>query len=294
MRILFPLSTLALLLASCGQDERESRSEPQMTQSVEESAATADMAVARGIGPTAAPGVAFNYRYGFRLPGQRVREVQQQHAAACEQLGTDRCRITGMLYRLAGERDIEAMLAFKLDPAIARKFAEQGVDAVVRADGMLTESEITGEDAGADIAAATRSESQLAEELRRVEGQLARRGLSAGERAELQVQAQQLRESIRGVRATRMERREALARTPVVFRYGSGDLAPGFDSDAPIAGALEDAWDNLVGGIAALILIVATLLPWLALLGLGWLGVRRIRQRLDTRESAPTVSAGAA
>ena len=67
--------------------------------------------------PTAAPGVAFNYRYAFRLPAERVAEVQEQHAQACEQLGVARCRITGMLYRLVNDDDIEAMLAFKLDPA---------------------------------------------------------------------------------------------------------------------------------------------------------------------------------
>ena len=78
------------------------------------------------ISPTAAPGVAFNYRYAFRLPSERIEEVQERHAAGCEALGPNRCRITGMLYRVVGDGDIEATLSFQLDPAIARRFGRAG------------------------------------------------------------------------------------------------------------------------------------------------------------------------
>jgi hypothetical protein len=240
---------------------------------------------APGITPTAAPGVAFNYRYGFRLPAQRIAAVQEQHASACEKLGIDQCRITGMHYRLVNERDIEGMLAFKLDPAVARQFGKQGVDAVDQAEGMLVESEISGEDAGSQIAAATRTDAQLGEDLRKVEEQLARTGLRSPERAELQIQAQQLRESIRANRANRQARQESLAKTPVVFRYGSGDLVPGFDNEAPIRKALERAGENLVGGLAVFLLIAATLLPWALLALLGWWAVRSVRTKLAAKRS---------
>ncbi|HMN84711.1 MAG TPA: hypothetical protein PKA74_01795, partial [Bauldia sp.] len=64
---------------------------------------------------TAAPGVAFNYRYAFSLPAGQIAAAQEAHAAACEQLGIARCRITGMRHQLLGENRVEAMLAFKLD-----------------------------------------------------------------------------------------------------------------------------------------------------------------------------------
>jgi hypothetical protein len=228
------------------------------------------------IGPSAAPGVAFNYRYAFRLPGERISGVQEQHAAACEKLGLDRCRITGMRYRLLGEDDVEAMLAFKLDPAIARQFGKSGIEAVARAEGMLVDSEISGEDAGTDIERATRNQSSLEEDLRRVEEQLARAGTRSAERAELQMQAERIRESIRANRATREERRESLAKTPMVFQYGSGDVAPGFDNRSPLKAALEQAGDNAVSGAAMLLVILITLLPWaVVLLFLYWL-YRRI------------------
>jgi hypothetical protein len=131
MRRSLPL--IALLLATAcsgGREETRTSTEDLKTYSVSEepppgemapppppvvSADTSRVAGPPGIGPSAAPGVAFNYRYAFRLPGERISAVQEQHAAACEKLGLDRCRITGMRYRLLGEEDVEAMLAFKLD-----------------------------------------------------------------------------------------------------------------------------------------------------------------------------------
>jgi hypothetical protein len=224
------------------------------------------------IGPTAAPGVAFNYRYAFRLPGERISAVQEQHAAACEKLGLDRCRITGMRYRLLGEDDVEAMLAFKLDPAIARQFGKNGIEAVTRSEGMLVDSEISGEDAGADIERATRNVNQLDEDLNRIEAQLARKGLGPAERGELQMQAERIRESIRATRANREDRRESLAKTPMVFQYGSGNVAPGFDNRSPLKAALERAGENFVAGFATLLVIFVTLLPWaIVLLFLYWL-----------------------
>lgn len=289
MRRFVPLTALLLATAACGgggrEQETRTTSQDLQTFDVAEEASAPNApppppppvasSQANGgpsIGPTAAPGIAFNYRYAFRLPGERISAVQEQHAAACEKLGLDRCRITGMRYRLLGEEDVEAFLAFKLDPAIARQFGKNGIESVTRSEGMLVDSEISGEDAGADIERATRSVSQLEEDLSRIEAQLARAGLRSAERSELQMQAERVRESIRATRANREERRESLAKTPMVFQYGSGNVAPGFDNRSPLKTALKDAGDNFVSGFATLLVILVTLLPWAIVLGfLFWL-----------------------
>jgi hypothetical protein len=310
MRRYLPLTMpFVVLLAACSQQSDQRSSQPEsvpanqpsmdmaevdVDASAPPSEESARMPTGPGIAPTAAPGVAFNYRYGFRLPAQRIAEVQRQHASACEKMGIDRCRITGMHYRLVNDRDIEGMLAFKLDPMAARKFGEDGVDLVARAEGMLVEAQITGEDAGSEITAATRSEARLQEELREVEEQLKRTGLRSAERAELQMQAERLRESIRANQTTREEKRESLAKTPLVFRYGSGDLAPGFDNDAPIGKALENAGDNIVSGVAAFLLILGSLLPWLLLGLLGWFGWRQVNRRFLGGASRPVSQSAAA
>jgi hypothetical protein len=230
---------------------------------------SADVASPPGIAPTAAPGVAFNYKYAFRLPYERISAVQEEHAQACEKLGLQRCRITGMYYHLTGERDVEARLDFKLDPAIARAFGKDGIAAVSRADGRLVTSEITGTDAGSTIDAANRNEGQQADALKKIEAGLAKPGLGAAERAELQRQAQQIREAIAASKADKAEQQESLAKTPMSFAYQSGDMAPG------VRRSLSEGFGNLIASLEWLLLAAITLLPWVLVGGLVWLVWRR-------------------
>ena len=268
-----PLLVLMLAtLAACGGrvDERSSRSEPE---GITSSDAVEHAPSGPRVSVTAAPGVAFTYDYVFRLPALRIAAVQEQHAQACEKLGVSRCRITGLRYRLVSEREIEAMLSFKLDPSIARQFGKTGTDLVAQADGVLIDSEISGEDVGSAIKAGNRSLAQLNEDLRHVEEQLARKGLSAAEREQLQAEAEQLRQSIRANSDTHVEQQEALASTPMTFTYHSEHSRP------PLREAVKNAGDAFVTGMSILLTIVITLLPWLLLLGLGWALFRMVKSR---------------
>jgi hypothetical protein len=271
---------ILLLLSAAGCGQQQEGSGPGSAQNSTEMT-TADVAEAPAgpnIAVTAAPGVAFNYRYAFRLPADRVQPLQEEHASACEKVGIERCRITGFRYQLIGD-DIQAMLAFKLDPSIAREFGKQGIASAVRAEGMLVDAEISGEDVGSKIAVARRGEGEIDEELKRIEAQLAQPGLRGSERAELQLQAQQLRERMRASRASRTEQQESLATTPMVFHYGSGDLAPGFRGRPSFARSLDEAIDNFLGGLAWIFVALVTLLPWALLAGLLFWGGRKLRRR---------------
>ena len=243
--------------------------------------AGADEAAApAGVAPTAAPGVAFNYKYAFRLPAERISQVQEEHAQACEKLGIARCRITGMYYHLTGDHDVEARLDFKLDPAIARAFGKEGIAAVNHVDGRLVTSEISGTDAGSAIEKVNRSQGDQAEALKKIEAQLAKSGLSGRERAELQSQAQQIREAMAAGTAEKAEKQESLAKTPMTFAYESGDMAPG------VRRSLSDGFANLVGALEWMLLALITLLPWLAVAGLAWLGWRRFGRRRPAVDAA--------
>jgi hypothetical protein len=141
--------TLCVGLVACSQ-------KPESSEQRSEAAMTADVAAptepsAPGIALTAAPGVAFAYRYAFRMPAAKIARAQEAHAQACEKLGPARCRITGMRYRLLGENNVEAMLAFKLDPGLARGFGRDAIVSVTAESGKLVDAEISGTDAGAAI-----------------------------------------------------------------------------------------------------------------------------------------------
>ena len=288
MRRSLALVPLFLALAACGgsgSERGDADSEPSASSNasdvaMESSASSPEERAAAGpnISPTAAPGVAFNYRYAFRLAAERVAEVQEQHASRCEQLGPDRCRIVGLHFLRHDEDNIEARLSFKLEPSIARVFGREGVAAVLRADGMMVESEISGTDVAPRIRQAGRSIAELREELARVEARLRGR-LSAGDRSSLEYEAQQLRGSIRAAEQNRQNAQETLATTPMTFVYGSGRYVPGPQPRRPVAGTLEDAWENFLDGASILFVILVTLLPWALLALLVWLAVQWVRRR---------------
>ena len=292
-----------LLLAGCSQQPQERQSEDLKTYDVQESApapmapppptsptisrnatASADQA-GPNISVSAAPGVAFNYRYAYRLPNARISPAQEAHAAMCEKLGITRCRITGMRYSLVNERDVSASLELKLDPKIARAFGKDATKVVTDAEGMLVDQQISGVDAGASIDRANRGRAQLQDELDRVTRELARPGLSNVVRDRLLSEAQSLRAQIAALGEQKRADEESLATTPMAFYYGSGDAIPGFDEATPIGDAFQRAGYILMSTLGFLIVAIAALLPWILLAGLAYWIYRLNRHRLPLMPS---------
>jgi hypothetical protein len=241
------------------------------------------------VGVTAAPGVAFDYRYAFRLANGKIAAAQEAHASMCEKLGVARCRITGMRYSLVNERDVSASLELKLDPAIARQFGKDATKVVTDAEGMLVDQQITGIDAGSSIEQANRSRAELQDELDRVTKELARPGLSSVVRDRLLSEAASLRSQIRALGDQKAADEESLARTPMVFNYGSGKAIPGFDEPAPLSQAFDRAAYNFLSAIGFLVIAVATLLPWVLIVMLSIWGYRRLPARLRVFSHRPDV-----
>lgn len=278
MRRSFALAVLLATVAACGGPSGSGQEQGAPAPAAD-SSARAPGDTGPNVAPTAAPGVAFRYRYFFRLPAERITEVQEQHAAMCEQLGPDRCRITGLHYEKLSEYDVRGRLDLALEPGIARRVGREGIAAVIRADGSLVESEISGADVGSGIRQAGRSIEQMGEELRRIEARLATRGLGAEERGRLEYEAQKLRDEMRGAEGRRAEAQQSLATTPLVFHYGSGNLAPGSDARPSFGRVLEDAGDNFLDGATMLFILLVTLAPWALAAGLLWWLVRWARRR---------------
>lgn len=275
-------------LAGCSQQQSDSVTPTSME--------TFDVASPPAIDPTAAPGVAFRYDSAFRLPDDRIAPVQEAHAAACEALGTTRCRITGLNYTVDEQDTVEARLEVKLEPVIAREFGKSALATVVRADGRLISTEFAGEDVATGMTAATDERQAAAAELARVEGQLARSDLEDEERATLRQRAIELRRIIEGARQSVRASAAQLAVTPMVLRYYGRGGVPGFAENP-----FRAAWGLFVQSAVTLVGFVlkafALLLPWavlVALLVALWRSppirsVRRwfVRRRREAHEAEP-------
>jgi hypothetical protein len=288
MKIKLLSGAIALALTGCAQE----RADEAATEAPAMAEAAADAAGGPDVAITAAPGVAFNYAYAFRLDDDRIAAVQEQHAAACEALGVTRCRITGMTYRLVRENEVEAQLLFKLDPVIARKFGRDALASVEKAEGVLAEARISGEDVGNAISDSQRRSADIAAEIARLEARLKQAGLGDRERTELQQQISALRQQLDGERDTRRAGEAMLAATPMQFDYvGTGGL-PGIGYGNPFSGALNMLIRSGSLMLSFILVMGAAIIPWAALFLLLlalWrtAPVRAIRQSLRGAAKPP-------
>ena len=271
-RIVLGLSAVVLATSSCSQRDDQRSSGDLKTFDVQEeasdSSAAPAMRAAPGIVPTAAPGVAFNYRYGFRLPDTNISAAQEAHAEACEKLGLARCRITGMTYELDDRERVDATLALAVDPLIARAFGRDAIAVVAKQDGRLRFAQITGEDQNPVLDEAAKRQGNDAGTIAKLEADLAS-AKTESERVQLREQLRQLRLDVQNAQATTAQSEAKLQRTPMTFDYaGGGAGARGFGGENPA----REAWYMFVDSLAAMIgfalKALAVLIPWLLLIAL--------------------------
>lgn len=232
-----------------------------------------------GIAPDVAPGVAFDFRYLFSLPADRIATMQEAHAAQCGALGIARCRVTGLNFTKDRDGSITAMTAFQLDPAIALKFGRDADELVAKAGGRLETGTVTGEDVGSAIVANDKSADGIAEELKRIDAQLKLPNLSRAVRDRLVMRAGELRGQLSGLTRERDDRVAALTMTPVLVTYEPANSLFGLRQGTPFFQAATLSTRSFAAMIEFVALLLGALTPWLLLGAAIWWIVRRLRPR---------------
>ncbi len=277
----------ALTLTACSKaEDTASTSSDAATEAAADGASAANEAAGPDIGGVVAPGVAFTYDYAFTLPAKAISGVQRDHAAACERLGTGRCRVTGMRYDQPGEDRVEAGLDFLLAPDLAHRFASEGIVAVERAEGKLDNAQVNGENVGDAITLSQQDSAALQAEISRIEARLKAKGLTRDERAELSHRVEGMRDQLRGQAGDRRAKEAQLATTPVRFAYTSEGLIGGSGTFGKAASA---SLGSLGSALSFLMLLAGIALPWIGLIALLVLGWRLIKRRATSpQEPSPT------
>ncbi|WP_370297792.1 DUF4349 domain-containing protein [Qipengyuania mesophila] len=224
--------------------------------------------------PVGVPQVAYRYAYGFRLPSDAIRPLQERHADMCEAKGPDVCRIISM-DQVENEGDYaQGSLTLAVRARDARTFGKELANASGRVDGELVSSSIEGEDLSKNIVdteerlrARTVLRDRLMEVLRNRKGTVSE--LVAAERGVAQVN-----EEIDQATSWLTEMRGRVAYSNMTVTYESGKPATG-----SFAEPIRSAWNSLGGIFGTMISLLIVLLAVVVPLGLlVWLGTKASRK----------------
>jgi hypothetical protein len=264
------VASLALGLLACTScSQRDQHGDQSRERRGEDTSSPPD------ISPTAAPGVAFNYDYEFSLPDERIAATQEVHAAACEKVGIEHCRITGMSYTVDQNEQVKAELNLNLDPLIARQFGKSVQQAVEGNDGKLVRLDIGSSDEGHAIEQAVSQKSDTSAQVERLQRELASTKPGSEARSTLISQIEALQQQSSQEARTIERSQAALANTPMEIHYYGRGGVPGFR-----ANPLREAWQTLVTTVVwlveILLQVLAILIP-VALLGGASIALWRAR-----------------
>ena len=224
--------------------------------------------------------IAYTYSFDFKLPTARIVAVQAQHVALCDRLGV-RCRLVSM-DQANDTRNSGASMEIAVDANVARPFGNMLVSAVEHEGGVATGRSIEGENLSkqiVDVEAKLQGRQALANRLLDIvkthQGGIA--DLIAAEKALADVQ-----QEIDTAKAELAAARGRVAMSTFKISYAASPSLGGLS--APIADASAN-FGSIVGtSFAALLVILAAVLPWLVPTGLIIFGVRWWKRRRNNSE----------
>ncbi|MCR2834992.1 DUF4349 domain-containing protein [Parerythrobacter lacustris] len=239
------------------------------------------------------PKIAYRFGYGFRLPGNAIKSLQERHADMCEARGSNVCRIIAMEQSDGQGGYATGSLQLAVASPVARAFGKDLTSSAEGAEAELVSSSIDGEDLSKNIVdtqARLRARTLLRDRLMDV---LENRRGTVTELIEAERGVAQVNEEIDRAQSWLSEMRGRVEFAQVRIDYSAGEVAPevgGFS--APVGEAFSSAGSTLGYLLAALIRLVTVLGPlallaWLAVIGWRKLGrpgsrlARGIGERID-------------
>lgn len=225
---------------------------------------------------SAGPKIAYRFGYGFRIPADALKPLQDRHADLCESRGPNVCRIISM-EQADNESGVTAgTLHLAVASPLARSFGKDLTRTAESAEGELISSSIDGEDLSkqmVDTEARLRARIVLRDRLMDV---LKNRRGTVAELVEAERGVARVNEEIDQARSWLAEMRGRVDFSQIHIDYASGVIQRGGFAE-PVGEAFASAGETLGGMLAGLIRLLTVLLPlillcWLLVLGWRWMG----------------------
>lgn len=231
-------------------------------------------------GPAPVLYLAYSYAMGLEIPSERLSGVMDAHIQACTAAGPRLCQLIGSNKTGDPESFMQGYVSLRAEPTWLTTF-RNGIAAQVDDAGGRVQSSTTNTedltraivDTEARMRAQTALRDRLQELLRSRPGRLS--DLLEVERELARVQA-----DIDSVQSNLAVMRTRVSMSELNINYQSAPRSVGSDTFEPLRNALANFLGIVVAGFAAIITIIAGLIPFaIVIIPVVWLILRWRRQR---------------
>jgi hypothetical protein len=224
--------------------------------------------------------LAYTYGVGLEIPSERLSGVMDQHVQACQAAGPRVCQLIGSNRSGDPESFMQGYVSIRGEPTWLRTFMA-GLEAQAdQAGGRIVSQTVQSEDltrqivdTEAHLRAQTALRDRLQDLLRSRPGRLS--DLLEVERELARVQGE-----IDATQSNLVVMRTRVAMSELTLNYQSAPRSVGSDTMEPLKHAFADFLGIIVTGFAAIIYVIAGLIPIAIIMGpLVWLALRRRQRR---------------
>ncbi len=231
-------------------------------------------------GPTPILYLAYSYGVGLEIPSQRLSGVMDRHVQACQTAGPRLCQLIGSNRSGDPESYMQGYVSMRGEPGWLRAFMGGLEGEADQAGGRITAQTVQSEDLTRQIVdtearmrALTALRDRLQDLLRSRPGRLA--DLLEVERELARVQGE-----IDATQSNLAVMRTRVSMSELTLNYQSSPRPVGSDTLEPLRHALANFLGIVVAGFAAIITIIAGLIPVAVVVApLAWLALRWRKQR---------------
>lgn len=231
-------------------------------------------------GPTPVLFLAYTYALGLEIPSERLTGVMDRHVQACQAAGPRLCQLVNSNRSGDPQSYMEGFVSLRGEPGWLNTFKAGLGQEADEAGGRIISENTTSEDltrqivdTEARLRAQTALRDRLQDLLRSRPGRLA--DLLEVERELARVQGE-----IDAVQSALVVMRTRVSMSELTLSYRSAPRSVGSDTFEPLRQAFANFLGIIVGGFAAIITIIAALIPFaIVLVPLGWLLLRWRRNR---------------
>jgi hypothetical protein len=231
-------------------------------------------------GPAPVLYLAYSYVLGLEIPSERLASVMDRHVQACQAAGPRRCQLIGSNRSGDPKSDMEGYLSLRGEPAWLDTFKsgmEQEADA---AGGRVVSEKTYSEDLTrqiVDTEARLRAQTALRERLQEL---LRSRPGRLADLLEVERELARVQSEIDSVQSALAVMRTRVAMSELNLQYRSAPRAVGSHTLEPLRQAFANFLGVVVGGFAAIVYVIAALIPFaIVFIPLGWLLMRWRRSR---------------